>query len=130
MGLRYSNVLPDSFGEPPAAGRLHPCLMLGLCDWPVEALEFTEQPLLVMNGAVRGVKLRVSLLPRAAVLLNKQVNIQTAVHGVILDLDGYLEGSVPTGELPDFLDRAHTVIEDAFFGLLTDEYHRYLQGKV
>jgi uncharacterized protein (TIGR04255 family) len=130
MGLRYTNVLPETFGEAGApGGRLHPCLKLGLSNWPVEQVEHTDQPLLVMNGAVRGLKLRVSLLPRAAVLLNRAVNIQSAVHGIILDLDGYRDGATPVAEFDDFLESAHALIEDTFFGLVTDEYHRYLQGR-
>jgi uncharacterized protein (TIGR04255 family) len=129
MGLRYTNVLPEAFGETPAAGRLHAALKLGLSGWPIEATQVAEPPLLVVNGAVRGVKLRVSMLPRAAVLLNKPVSIQSAVHGVVLDLDGYREGAIPVGEFSTFLENAHGVIEDTFFGLLTDEYHRYLEGR-
>jgi len=129
MGLRYTNVLPEAFGQAPVPGRLHGALKLGLSGWPIEATEIAEQSLLVVNGVARGVKLRVSMLPRAAVLLNKPVSIQSAVHGVILDLDGFREGSIPVGDFPTFLEAAHGVIEDAFFGLLTDEYHRYIEGR-
>lgn len=46
-----------------------------------------------------------------------------------LDFDFSREGPFPVTDLPSFLDLGHTTVEDAFFGLLTPEALRRLEGR-
>jgi uncharacterized protein (TIGR04255 family) len=48
--------------------------------------------------------------------------------GVQLDLDCYMNAPCGIGDLPMLLDEAHDTIENAFFGMITDDYLSYLKG--
>jgi uncharacterized protein (TIGR04255 family) len=47
---------------------------------------------------------------------------------VTLDYDCYRADPGDISEVPAFLRRAHAVIEDAFFSMITDQYLGYLKG--
>ncbi len=117
MGLRYTNVLPHDFGDADAAaGSLHPCLKLRLTGWSPSP-SASEAPQLVYVAQRSSLDLRLSLLaaPEHA--------------GTKLDLDCSETGDATPERMPAFLTAAHAFIEETFLSLITDEYHRYLEGR-
>ncbi len=128
FGLRYTNLLPLEFPAPSVPGRLHPCVRLSVAGWEPMPAKFTDPPLVVVAGSVGDINLRVSLLPPIAVMGSTTVQLQGGPDGLILDLDA---GQAQPGSAKDFegfLHKAHDLLEDTFFGLLTEEYLGYLRG--
>ncbi len=128
FGLRYTNLLPLEFPAPGVPGRLHPCVRLSVAGLDPMPAKFTDPPLVVVAGSVGDIHLRVSLLPPVAVMGSTTVQLQGGPDGLILDLDAGQAPPESAKEFETFLHKAHDLLEDAFFGLLTEEYLGYLKG--
>jgi len=50
--------------------------------------------------------------------------------GVRLDFDCYSDSPGKMDQALEVLERAHAVVDEAFFALITDEYLSYLKGEV
>jgi uncharacterized protein (TIGR04255 family) len=128
LGLRYINRLPPDFPGERARGQLHPCLRLRL-DGP-DGLPATPSmhPQLIYGGLAKGLTLRIALeQPASPSSLSDQ---QTVAPGVHLDFDCSESGALPETRVAEFLEQAHEVIDGAFFGIITDDYRRFLEGDV
>lgn len=131
ISLRYINRLPPAFGatEERNVFRLHPSLKLAVhgLDGDVGNM----RPQFVAEVVKNSVKFCVALVPpQQGVTLDTMRSQAPALHGVQLDLVGYVDGSVKATEIMPTIDRIHAVIEDGFLGIITDEYHRYLKGEI
>jgi len=126
VGLRYVNLLPPTFPGPISPGRVHPCLKLR-----VDGLgaEFAEQGQVAVAVQYKDVILRAQLVtPQQGKRLPKPVAFAPQ-PGVHFDLDGFKEGEIPAAQAMDVIKQAHEAIDEAFFGLITDEYRLYLEGR-
>ena len=129
LGLRFVNQLPPRFPSAPTSGRLHPCLKLELQGWDKIPREFSAQP--VVGFLVEGDRARLRVLiqeppfPSARRGVGQDVELSS---GVLLDLDAFAEGPIAAREVQSLLEEAHSMVDEAFFGMITDEYLRYLGG--
>jgi uncharacterized protein (TIGR04255 family) len=128
-GLRYINWLPREFGSSRQDGQLHPALTLRIdtgSPWRVSAQIIAPQIVFQVAAGERQV-LRVALAPDASA--------QAAPPGlqslapVLLDFDCSCTGPVSIDAVEGLLDEAHVEIDNAFFGLGTPEYLKYLKGE-
>ena len=129
FGLRYINVLPPASDGGNPASRVHPCLTLELTGLERLPGSWTSQPQIVVEKKAERCTLRASLLSAPAPLpLPDAEGVVGLSAGVNLDLDCYVNAPGSVKDVGAFLDEAHTVIDAAFFGMITEEYHRYLRG--
>ncbi|HET6412088.1 MAG TPA: TIGR04255 family protein [Anaeromyxobacter sp.] len=129
FGLRYANLLPPTFPGELREGQVHPCLRAIVSGVPSVGGEFPEPPVLVLVTGQGDLQARLSLLPPTAVVGVNQLQLHANPHGVLLDIDVWKTADLEQAGFTDFLDRAHDLIERMFFGLITDEYYRYLKGE-
>lgn len=127
VGFRAQNLLPPVFPTTnPAPGQLHPCLKLALGGW---SPPFEEQPSIVFTSREGDLRLRLALVGGTATISAKATNVRQDLRGVMLDLDCYMQGSLQAELVIKFMDDAHDLVERTFFSLITDEYHRFLEGR-
>lgn len=128
LGLRYVNALPPEFPGTRLPGQLHPCLRLRIEGWEGLPREPNTPTTFVYNGSVGGLTLRTALQETGPELVVGE-SAELVAPGIRLDLDCFQTGRCPADRVPEFVEEAHRVIEDAFFGLITSEYERYLRGE-
>jgi uncharacterized protein (TIGR04255 family) len=128
LGLRFTNVLPLL---PGTIDNLHPWLALGAV---VPAS--LNRPVSECQGAYvldydDGAKLRVTTgnAQQNQDLVAGNRAVKMVIDSFLLDFDCYLDGEIPTEEAGVFLDRAHGIIDTAFFDLLTPEGAAQLGGR-
>jgi uncharacterized protein (TIGR04255 family) len=122
FGLRYFNILPPSTSEV-APGVIHPALKLTLGGCAIAASRPVHQDQVSIERQVDDLVLRISLVSPAGAP-GVAASLSPGVH---LDLDCYTESPGRVDQIDGFLDRAHGIIEDAFFDMITPEYLRYLE---
>jgi uncharacterized protein (TIGR04255 family) len=133
FGLRYVNFLPPVGDDGTLGARVHPCLTLELSVTPGNT--WISQPQFVVEKNAGRCVLRTALLTVQNVtsfapgLLQVPASMLPGLMpGVQLDLDCYSNAPCGIGDLPMLLDEAHDTIENAFFGMITDDYLSYLKG--
>jgi uncharacterized protein (TIGR04255 family) len=92
---------------------------------------FKEQPsLLVTMNAPGDLALRVHVFQGAWQLASGGTGRPAidAGEGTVLDFDASKSEHLSSEEIDRFLDQAHGVIEDAFFGVVTPEYQKFMEG--
>ena len=88
-----------------------------------------NQTQFVAERVVDNLILRVAIVsPSAPAQLIPGVGTVRLQPGVQLDLDCYTEDGGRVGDMAGFLERAHVVVEDAFFAMVTPEYVAYMKG--
>jgi uncharacterized protein (TIGR04255 family) len=120
FGLRYVNALP-----PPSEGSskvVHPTLRIAVSgvdgDW-------RAQPQLMLETARGRMTLRTVLIQPQPVTTAPGFLLDP---GVRLDFDCYQKDPVGVDVLT-LLDEAHTIVDEAFFDMITPDYLQYLEGK-
>lgn len=136
FGLRYVNILPPEFPGSPVNGQLHPCLRLRLEGWGGLPAAPDEQPALIYQGKRDSLTLRLTL---ASGNVPGDSAIAGVAGGTMLDMDCFEAGQFTRGgaerhpmsneRVEPFLTSAHDLIEEAFLGVITPEYERYLKGE-
>jgi uncharacterized protein (TIGR04255 family) len=122
VGLRYLNWLPSEFPKSEKSGQLHPGLTLGITGAPAGEMHNPQVLFVVKNGEHM---LRVALLPDE----NLAHNAGQEMGSKLLDFDGFVAAKkIDIDGIMPILDRAHEMIDDAFFGMLTPEFLAYLNG--
>jgi uncharacterized protein (TIGR04255 family) len=125
MGLRYMNVFP---AQPASIKQFHPWLAIGL-NAPSLASQNAEQITGSVNLVFPEGRLRVYVGDEPTGLQNIGFPANALAGTFALDLDFYTGGPVPSGDLEVFLDAAHKRVDDAFFGLVTEEALKVLGGE-
>lgn len=123
-GLRYINWLPAELpGQEAKPGQVHPALKLRLEGFSSRQDQLLVDPQVLFHVREDRHTLRVALLPDEA--LQRNVG---ALASRLLDFDCYTETPTPPAEVGDVLNKAHEIIDDAFFGVVTDEFLSFLHG--
>lgn len=128
VGLRFTNLLPFMPGSP---ARLHPWLQLG-----ASVPSCLERPVAEYQGTYvfdydGGVKLRVTTgRAQQTRELVSGGRHQMLIDAFLLDLDCYCEGEIEPDRDVAFLQQAHTIIDRAFFDLLTPDALAQLEGRI
>lgn len=123
-GLRYINWLPPRFpGAEQREGQVHPCLKLTLSGAEGIPLALSESQIIfqVREGER---SLRVALVPQDLTGSAPR----NASPAMLLDFDCF-QTDVPAGEVVSVLHASHDLIERAFFGMVREEYVKYLKGE-
>lgn len=135
VGLRYINDLPPEFPPDETSGHLHPGLKLGFSGWHKKELHVAGRPQVTFETEQSEIRLRVTVStpePRVPEIRiqpgGKELQLSPAA-GTRLDLDAYRTGELGPSQVPSFLRVAHELIEEAFLGLITESFHRYLRGE-
>jgi uncharacterized protein (TIGR04255 family) len=131
FGLRYVNILPPVADYGALGSRVHHCLKIELTGLGAPDAPWVNQPHIVAETKAGRLALRTALLsavPMASPGEAEQSVIPGLLSGVQLDLDCYLHRPGGVQALPVLLEEAHAVIDAAFFGMITNEYHSYLKG--
>jgi uncharacterized protein (TIGR04255 family) len=123
IGLRYINALP---WFAPKASQLHPWLKFGLAtsallDRRVEACNI-ETLLAFEEGSLMLRCARAGLGPEG------HSTEGPLVESFMLDLDFFRMEPTPASELGAFLEAAHGVIDEAFFGMVTSDGRVAMEG--
>lgn len=122
VGLRYVNWIPRQFGDAPA-GSIHPALKLQLAGVPGGAPIVDGQ--LVFHVVAGELTLRVSIVADPA---SKQLPLEYQ-NTMLLDFDCFAHGEISPARVDEILVASHAIIDDTFFGLITDEYLKFLKGE-
>jgi uncharacterized protein (TIGR04255 family) len=131
FGLRYRNVLPPVGADEISPGELHPALNLRLGGLEITGTAHAAQPQLVCERVCGELNVRIVVAAQpvaTAEALGSRMSLPLA-PGVALDLDCYRNGPGAMDQMPAFLRNAHEIIDDVFFGLITDRYLGYLKGE-
>ncbi|HCF59272.1 MAG TPA: hypothetical protein DFS52_14920 [Myxococcales bacterium] len=130
LGLRFVNQLPPEFPGASRAEQIHPCLKLELDGWQGLAARLAGQPVLGLEVERPPIRLHVGVQPvsgRSTEQLGES-GIPLS-SGVLLDLNASVEQPIAAPQVATLLDQAHDLVDEAFFGLITDDYHSYLKGR-
>ncbi len=128
LEMRYINRLPPMLNDDHARGFvLHPALKLSVGGIDAEQ---TSQPQFVAEVIKDGINFRIALVSPEENFENEYSSTDTPIlQGIHLDLVGYINRNVTDKSLSQDLVRVHTVIEDGFFSMITDQYLSYLKGE-
>lgn len=126
LGLRFTNILPLL---PGTLDNLHPWLDLGARAPTSLRRPVAESMTSVVLEHDSGAKLRITAGKTQQTRELAGGRHQMIVDGFVLDLDCYAEGDLEEDQEVAFLLMAHNIIDEAFFGLVTDEAKKILAGQ-
>jgi len=132
VGLRYQNWLPSEFpGMAPVPGQLHGCLRLALDPLAstFKSLVSIESSALQLDLQLEDFKVRVALAPPAVVEVEAPFSVPM-VAGTLFDIDCWQAGEFSLDSVLARLEAAHQHVDEAFFGLINQQYYAYLRGEV
>jgi uncharacterized protein (TIGR04255 family) len=126
FGLRYVNALPpDTFHPRRAGGALHHFLKIRIEGTEVLG-ESVGQNQLVLETGKNDLRLRTAVYRPAVSPDSGGISLEP---GVRLDFDCYSDSPGNMDQVLDLLERAHALVDEAFFSLITDEYLSFLKGE-
>lgn len=124
FGLRYVNALPPTLNAKASPSELHPHLKLRVSGAEFLEREWATQAQLSFEKRFEDLTLRVSLVQTPG----EHQPYPGLDPGVHLDIDCFTMQPGTIEEAPALLGRAHEIVEDAFFDLVTPAYESYMAG--